>query len=141
MIPARVWARWLPSLVLIGVALHQIFLVQHTQLSPWLGGGFGMFSTTDVGSARHLHAFVQRPGIDRLVSLPPRLEDAERRTLALPSESNLRGLALALADEPTPDHGAAEAVRIQVWRTHFDPATLAPESQILRELELTLDAE
>ena len=59
MIP-RAWAQWLPSLLLVSVALHQVFLVHHTQLSPWLGGGFGMFSTTDVGTARHLHALVLR---------------------------------------------------------------------------------
>lgn len=135
------WLRWLPSLLLVAVALHQIFLVRDAQLSPWLGGGFGMFSTSDVGPARHLHAFVLRPGIDREVSPPPRLEDAERRALALPSDSNLRALALELAGEPTPDHGRAEAVRIQVWRTRFDPETLAPRSRILRELELSLEAD
>jgi hypothetical protein len=100
-----------------------------------------MFSSTDVGAARHLHVLVLRPGIEREVSVPSRLEDAERRTLALPSEANLRALALALANEHGPDDGRATGVRIQVWRTRFDPTTLAPESQILRELELPLDAE
>ena len=61
-----------------------------------------------------------------------------RRTLALPSESNLRRLAAALADLPTPDHGPATAVEIQVWHTRFDPETLTPTSQILRSIEVSL---
>jgi hypothetical protein len=32
-----------PGGVLIVVALHQLFLAQTADLSPWSGGGFGMF--------------------------------------------------------------------------------------------------
>ncbi len=39
--------RLLPPLCLIGVALVQLGLASAASLSPWLGGGFGMFSTTD----------------------------------------------------------------------------------------------
>ena len=97
-----------------------------------------MFSTTDVGSARHVHAFVVRPGIEREVWAPPSVEDLELRARALPTERRLRALALELARTPTPDHGPAWSVRLQVWRTRFQPETLVPSDQILRELEVTL---
>jgi hypothetical protein len=128
------WARTLPGCVLVLVALHQLFLAQTTGLSPWFGGGFGMFSSTDAGRARHVHAVVLRPGLEREVFVPDELRALERRALTLPSDANLRALARELAQLPTPDYGPATGVRIQVWRTRYDPKTLAPESHLLRGL-------
>jgi len=133
------WVRFLPALLLVGVAAHQIFLANTAGLSPWSGGGFGMFSTTDAGASRHLHAFVMRPGIQREVRIPEGLQDWERRVVTLPSDANLRAFALALADLPTPDHGPATAVRIQVWHTEFDPIGLVPMGRILRSLDVSLE--
>ena len=50
----------------------------------------------------------------------------------------LRAFALALADLPTPDHGPATAVRVQVWHTEFDPIDLVPVGRIHRSLEVSL---
>ena len=133
------WVRFLPALLLVGVAVHQICLANTAGLSPWSGGGFGMFSTTDAGASRHLHAFVMRPGIQREARIPQGLRDRERRVVTLPSDANLRAFALALADLPTPDHGAATAVRIQVWHTEFDPIGLVPMGRILRSLDVSLE--
>ena len=136
------WERWIrlvPALLLAGVATHQLYLSASAGLSPWSGGGFGMFSTTDAGATRHLHAFVIRPGIEREVRVPEALRDRERRALTLPSDANLRALASALVDLPTPDHGTATGVRIQVWRTRFDPNTLAPVSTIHRALLVSVE--
>jgi len=133
------WARFLPALLLVGAAAHQIFLANTAGLSPWSGGGFGMFSTTDAGASRHLHAFVMRPGIQREVRIPEGLQDWERRVVTLPSDANLRAFALALADLPTPDHGPATAVRIQVWHAEFDPISLVPMGRILRSLDVSLE--
>jgi len=54
----QILLRAFPIILLIAVALHQIFLARSAALSPWSGGGFGMFSTLDHGSRRHLHTFV-----------------------------------------------------------------------------------
>ncbi len=137
--PGSRWPRVLPVAILLAVALHQLARARAEALSPWLGGGFGMFSTTDVGSRRHLHAFVLRPGLRREVEPPPALDDRIERALAHPSERRLRALARALARVPTPDHGPPRAVRIEVWRKRFDPDTLAPRSEILRAIEVPLD--
>ncbi len=135
------WAgrlRFLPGLLLIAVAAHQIALAHTSGLAAWSGGGFGMFASTDASATRHLHAYVRRPGLRREVRPAQRHGDLVRRALALPSEPNLRRLAAALARLPTPDHGPATAVEIQVWHTRFDPETLTPTSHILRSIEVPL---
>lgn len=133
--------RTLPIALLIIVALHQITLAQTTGLSPWSGGGFGMFSTLDHGSRRHLHAFILRPGLRREIMLPANLADEIERALTLPTPSRLRSLAHALAEISTPDHGPTVAVQIQVWHTRFDPETLTPTGSLLREFVLRLEDE
>lgn len=125
--------------MLVAVALQQLYLAQTTGLSAWSGGGFGMFSTTDAGATRHLHAFIQRPGIEREVLIPEALYELQRRTLALPSDTNLRALGIELARIPTPDSGNATGVRIQVWSKHYDPITLAPIGSILKAAEVPIE--
>ena len=137
--PGERAVRALPIALLIVVALVQIVLARSEALSPWSGGGFGMFSTLDHGSQRHLHAFVLRPGMRREVVLPSSLAEEVARALALPTEARLEDIARVLALTPTPDHGPVSAVQTQVWHTHFDPETLTPSSRILRELVVSLD--
>lgn len=142
--PRRNWAckiRTLPIALLIVVALIQIALARSAALSPWSGGGFGMFSTLDHGSRRHLHAFVLRPGLRREVIPPRALADEIRRALAFPTKPRLRALATSLAKTPTPDHGPATAVQVQVWNTRFDRETLTPANHILSEFLLQLENE
>jgi hypothetical protein len=133
--------RLLPVALLVVVALVQLVLAHTASLSPWSGGGFGMFSSLDHGSQRHLHAFIVRPGLRREIVPPPELTSEIARARALPSEAGLRRIAIALADSPTPDHGRPTAVQIQVWSTRFDPQTLAPSSSILKEFLLPLDGD
>lgn len=132
------WSWYLPSLLLVLVAAHQLALTRSDGLSPWSGGGFGMFSTTDAGATRHLHAFVIRTGIEREVAVPAALRSAERRALALPSDARLAALARRLAELPTPDTGPAIGVRIQVWRKQFDPVGLTPIGRLHRALQIPL---
>jgi hypothetical protein len=136
-----VWARWLPFLpgaLLVAVACHQIVLAHTCGLAAWSGGGFGMFASTDAGATRHLHAYVRRPGLRREVRPSREHEKLAQSALTLPSESNLRRLAAALAELPTADHGPASEVEIQVWHTRFDPESLVPNSRILRAIEVSL---
>jgi hypothetical protein len=124
----------LPCALLVAGACHQLVLARTAGLSPWSGGGFGMFSTTDAGATRHLHVFVLRPGLRREID-PSRLApEALRRTLTLPSERNLRAIARAAAALPAPDHGAVMGVEVQVWHTRYEAETLSPESRILASL-------
>jgi hypothetical protein len=40
-------AGWLPVLLLFAFVAHHLVRVRRDGLTPWKGGGFGMFSTTD----------------------------------------------------------------------------------------------
>ena len=131
---------YLPSVLLVGVACTQLWVAHVTNLSPWAGGGFGMFSTTDVRGHRHLHAFALRPGLRRELEIPSSLHHDVQRILAFPSEGALRTLALALADLPTPDAGPLAAIEIQVWATHFAPDTLQPSGVLLQAIEVPIGA-
>ena len=129
--------RWrVAPALLLAVALVQLALARGAGLSPWSGGGFGMFSTADAGGRRHVHASVLRPGLEREVAVPPERSDDLLRLLAFPTRARAEGLARALTALPSPDYGPASAVRIQIWRTRFAPETLAPSNQIVREFEV-----
>lgn len=120
------------------MAVVQLWLAGQHALSAWCGGGFGMFSTTDGWGARHLHAVAVGPAFRSHLAVPTELAPAVERALALPTETNLRALARALAPTVATDLETPESIRIDVFvRTH-DPLTLAPEGRILRSFELTL---
>jgi len=130
------WTR-LPALLLVAVASGQIWLAHSRQLSPWCGGGFGMFSTADAPSRRHLHALELSPGALRELEVPRSLRGPLERALALPDEPRLRALARELAATLPPDD-APDALELSVYATRFDPRTLAPSGVLLRGLRVPL---
>jgi hypothetical protein len=124
--------RELPGALLVSLALLQIALAFGAQLSPWKGGGFGMFATNDHGSFRSVRVLALLPGGAERVFVPPELRRAELRLRELPSESGLRALAEALAGE-APE---APALRTELWRLEFD-AELHPSWRKLAEATWT----
>ena len=100
--------RWLALLVpaiLVLVATNQLVLASTTDLTPWRGGGFGMFSTTDNHDQRFLRitAVTDTGGeipVDAraLLDTDPPLRDAFVRARARPTTGNLDALAAALAE-------------------------------------------
>ena len=78
--------RELPSIALVLLACVQVGLVFVADLSPWKGGGFGMFSTNDHGSFRSVRVFAEerrrraphRRAADRLQALFRRARAARR---------------------------------------------------------------
>ena len=128
--------RLLPCLLLVLVAVVQLWLAHTADLTPWSGGGFGMFSTLDSRGGRHLHAYAIRPGIRRELVIPYALQEMESRVLALPSDANLRRLARELARIPVPDEGPVREISIQVWATRYSPETLQPHRFLLRGLRV-----
>jgi hypothetical protein len=135
------WGASVPPALLVVVACVQLVLVQHADLSPWAAGGFGMFASTDSGPARHLHLFVLRSGLEREIRPPVRLHNLTRRVRVLPREAWMRELARELAALDTGDPGPATGVRIELWRTRFERETLRPQSELLRNLEVSLEGD
>jgi hypothetical protein len=116
---ARVLPR-LPVALLLAVAAGHFALARCCDLNPWLGGGFGMFSTVDERSVR---AFRVGTDGEAPLAIPDELDDTADRCEALPRAPRLRALALALAE--LPEQGGA-SVRVEVWETHFAGPDLRP---------------
>ena len=125
-------ACWLPAAVLVVVAANQFRLALTEDVSPWSGGGFGMFSSTDAPNNRHLHAFVQNEGIRREVAVPARLEVAVRRATTLPTRQRLGKLGKELASMESGGRIRWDEIELQVWALTYDPDTLLPEGRLVK---------
>lgn len=122
---------WLPAVLLTVVAVNQLRLAGTEALSPWSGGGFGMFSTTDAPGNRHLHAFVQNEGVRREVAIPFDLADSVRRATTLPTRARLGALAAELALLESGGSFRWDEIELQVWAVDYD-AALLPDGRLVR---------
>jgi hypothetical protein len=120
--------RELPSALLVALACTQIALCFAVQLSPWKGGGFGMFATNDHGGFRSVRVYALAADGERRIDVPPELQREEVRARELPSARALQRFARRMA----PLAAGAEALRVEVWRTEFD-AALHPSREKLSE--------
>ncbi len=124
---------WLPCLLLLAGASNHFILVQTENLSPWLGGGFGMFASTDVGASRLLViTATNENGDEYTVPLKGRLKKLKYRARGLPAKSQLEVLARAtwkkLEKKPIDESGSPlTSLRIEVWKTHYHATSLRPE--------------
>lgn len=123
---------WLPAALLVTVAVNQLRLAVTESLSPWSGGGFGMFSTTDSPGNRHLHAFVQNEGIRREVAVPTHLSDRIRRATTLPTRARLGRLAAELALRQSDGAIRWDTIELQVWAVTYD-SDLLPVGRLVRK--------
>ena len=120
----------MPPLVLVAVAVTQIGLAKTAGLTPWKGGGFGMFSTIDNAPFRYIRIFVEAPGRSEELQIPPSLEDQYARTVAFPSESMLRRLAQATAAREQRKARPVASVRLELWREEFDAGLRAVQTRV-----------
>ena len=130
--------RWLPPALLVAVALHQLLLAWSGDLTPWCGGGFGMFSTTDGRFARHLHAYGLSPGVRVELEIPPGFDERVRAALAFPEDERLRALARDLAPYGSSDFEAPDSIRLEVYATRWNASTLAPSGELLAGVEVQI---
>jgi hypothetical protein len=118
--------------LLVTLALAQIGAWHGFGLSPWKGGGFGMFATNDHGAFRSVRVVELAAAGERPVALPGELERLRRHVREVPREANLRRLAEALRAR-APGLGA---LRVEVWRTEFASRDLAPRLVLVASAEL-----
>jgi hypothetical protein len=146
-------APWLAPVLVCGIAITQIIYVQISALSPWKGGGFGMFSTVDSPGARFLRVQIVTPEGEIAVPVPRALRARARELRTVASErlaiafahavsngtwvkagpsstaQNDRGRGvprwLAKNETPGPREEAitVKSVRVELWRYSFDRAT------------------
>ena len=125
---------YLPSILLIAVAINQLILANFFSLSPWLGGGYGMFSTTDVGSNRHLHVYARSDGILKELIYPPDLDVLALRTKSFPTTNNLKYFAHRIAE--LEDDKSISSIEVQVWKSYFKTYALEPSSKMFLSYKL-----
>lgn len=116
----------LPAALLVAVAALQLVLAHRDGLSPWKGGGFGMFSTLDGRPHRVLRVRVDAPGRSEELLVPPSLENAAAGVEMMPTVSRLRRFAHGIAAREWRHGRAVGSVHLEVWRTEFDRDSLVP---------------
>jgi hypothetical protein len=79
------------------VALVQLYAARTSWLTPWKGGGFGMFSTVDSPGARFLRIELETDSGPVRVAVPAQLLPDASRLREAPDKAALRDLASALA--------------------------------------------
>lgn len=95
---------FLPIATLCAIAALQIYRVHAEDLTPWKGGGFGMFATTESHATRFVRAYLLRTGASGPIELrvePPRriveLQRAVEEMRAIPTADRIREVARTLA--------------------------------------------
>ncbi len=134
------WRSLAPALVLCLVALGQVGMARWTGLSPWKGGGFGMFATTDGSAARFVRLFVEAPGRSEEIEVRPSMEEAAARAQLFPVRWLTRRLAETVVARERRYGRSVSTVRVQVWRTRYAPDTLRANDSLLHEDTFHVDA-
>jgi hypothetical protein len=124
------WTAAIPTALLVLVALTQIALTRTTALTPWKGGGFGMFSTTDDVSRRTVRVFVSAPDRSEEIAIPPSLADLAARAAAQPGDWLLGRLARAVAARERRHGRRVDEVVVQCWRVVYEPVTLRAHTHL-----------
>jgi hypothetical protein len=127
--------RIIPAAVLVLVAVVQIGVSRVADLTPWKGGGFGMFSSLDHGAFRGVDIVLDGPDRSEALEIPPSLEELAARAANLPADWLLGRLASGVVARERRYHRDVDTVTITVWRTHFDLVTLRAEERTLRRFE------
>jgi hypothetical protein len=128
------WLPALPALLLVIVASTQIIWSRTLGLTPWKGGGFGMFSSLDDAAFRFVRVVVEAPDRSEEIEMAPSLEDAAARAVTLPSAYRLERLAVAVAARERRNRRPVTVVRVEVWRQDFDRVTLRATERRMRTL-------
>jgi hypothetical protein len=124
---------WLPCILLLAGTINHFFLVRTGNLSPWLGGGFGMFASTDVAPSRLLFVtLVNESGEEYAVPLSGKLKKLKRRARGMPGKRQLEVLAREtweqLERNPIDKSGIPmDSLRIEVWKTRYRAGSLQPQ--------------
>lgn len=94
----KIVAPWLAPVLLGGVALTQFAFTQVSSLSPWKGGGFGMFSTVDSPGARFLRIQLLTRSEEIPIFVPDNLRETAFKLRIIATEQLAEELARVLSE-------------------------------------------
>jgi hypothetical protein len=126
----------LPTVLLLSVASAQMILARTAQLSPWKGGGFGMFASVDGLPFRWVRLYVSAPDRSEELAVPRSLEDQAHRVATWPHERAMQGLARAVIAREQRHDRPVDQVRVEIWRAEVSPSLDVFET-LVRQTTLT----
>ena len=135
------WRAWIPTALLLVVALTQVVLVRVADLSPWKGGGFGMFATNDGSGFRFVRLFVDAPDRSEELNVADSLEFAAVRAPLFPSTRFLTRLGKAAGARELRQGRNAATVRVEVWKIEFSDQPLRATERRLRSLTVPIEGQ
>jgi hypothetical protein len=125
---------FVPSVLLTATALIQIGLTRTADLTPWKGGGFGMFATLDHGAFRGVEIVVDAAERSEAMEIPPSLETAAARAAACPADWLLRDLADGVSARERRHRRPVSRITVRVWRVGIEPIVLRATKRPIRTL-------
>ncbi len=127
---------YLPIILFVSIAAHHFYWVHYAHLSPWLGGGYGMFSTTDYGPSRFIRVYALRDNIiQEEIEIPESLSMLARSVRGLPDDKNVLSLALAIENYLVTNQHGYPVIRVEVMSSQYDKETLHPTYQRLNAID------
>jgi hypothetical protein len=133
------WRVYCPVVVLLAVAAAQLVLVRAAGLTPWKGGGFGMFAAVDGGAVRSVRIVVEGPDRSEVLDVPPSLELDADRAAALPIAGLLARLADAVAARAVRRGEHLSRVIVEVWTARLSPDGSQAEAERLARYVYSID--
>ena len=89
--------KYTAPVLLTTLACIQLFLGLNFGLTPWKGGGFGMFSTVDSPEARTVRVYLETDDGELPTRVPSWLSSRRRYARSFPTDFRMQGLAEDLA--------------------------------------------
>jgi hypothetical protein len=125
-------------LLLVLVAVRQIALSQKYSLSPWKGGGFGMFSSLDRAETRLVRCDLVNDSSRTPIPLP-RTEPIERLVSdaqSVPTADHLVSLIREIArDVPVPTTGGKPEVHVEVRKLRYRSKDHRLSAELLADVD------
>jgi hypothetical protein len=119
-----------PTALLVAVAAAQMAFARTSGLSPWKGGGFGMFASVDGVPFRWVRLYVTAPDRSEELAVPPSLEERVHRVVTWPHARALDGLAHAVIARERRLNRPVDEVRVEVWRADVSPSLDVSETLV-----------
>lgn len=115
----------LPAVALLAVAGFNLYLVHQEGLSIWRVGGFGMFSSLDNRSTRHIEAVAIDGKATRVLDLSGYEREVEHLRI-LPRGRDLENFLQEIACDQALLLATTDSVELTYYGLTFEGSTVAP---------------
>lgn len=135
----RYYPLWLPTALLIIVALTQKYLVYAHNCDPWLAGGFSMFSTVDSDIYRAIQVspiHASKPYLEPIVVRSRTRDTIHERARHFPSAKNLTAFGERYLRNAKSKMKDVTHARIALNTIAFDSKGPSISRRLLKEVEV-----